>query len=121
MAHDETELGEIPVISWYDLCLYLGGSEDSFTSLLLQLIAKSDPGNRERLRGAYPHEVYAYELWMVSQGLTRHDFDAYLMVMAEVTRRSTSRRIGRGWHLPQWLDTYAQRLSGIYRTAPWRR
>lgn len=47
-----------------DLALALGGSEDSFTGRLLQLIAKADPQNRERLRLGYPRIVRAWELWM---------------------------------------------------------
>lgn len=47
-----------------DLALYLGGSGDSFTGMLLNLAAKTDPGNRARLRAAFPREITAYETWM---------------------------------------------------------
>ena len=46
-----------------DLALFLGGSEDSFTGLLLELIQKADPGNLARLRMAFPREVAAWETW----------------------------------------------------------
>jgi len=46
------------------LALFLGGSTDSFTGLLLVLIAKADPGNRYRLYQAFPREVDAWEAWM---------------------------------------------------------
>ncbi len=35
----------------------------NFTAELLRLIAKADPINRARLRGAFPREVEAYEAW----------------------------------------------------------
>ncbi|HEV2452007.1 MAG TPA: hypothetical protein VGS62_08775 [Streptosporangiaceae bacterium] len=46
-----------------DLALFLGGSGDSFTGLLLTLIAKADPGNKARLRMAFPREVAAFDGW----------------------------------------------------------
>jgi hypothetical protein len=46
-----------------DLAVFLGGSEDSFTGLLLVLIAKADPENRGRLKLAFPRQVTAWELW----------------------------------------------------------
>lgn len=49
-----------------DLALALGGSEDSFTGKLLQLIAKADPSNRDRLRLGFPRVVRAWELWMAT-------------------------------------------------------
>ena len=48
---------------WQELCLFLGGDRTSFTGVLLELIAKADPGNRARLRLAFPWEVAAYEVW----------------------------------------------------------
>jgi hypothetical protein len=53
-----------PIMTTGLLAVFLGGSETSFTGLLLQLIAKADPGNRARLRSAFPREVYAWETWM---------------------------------------------------------
>lgn len=47
-----------------DLAAVLGGSEDSFTGVLLHLIAKADPSNRARLLLAFPRQVRAWELWM---------------------------------------------------------
>lgn len=49
-----------------DLALALGGSEDSFTGKLLQLIAKADPDNRERLRLGFPRIVRGWEIWMAT-------------------------------------------------------
>lgn len=46
------------------LAVYLGGSEDSFTGLLLNLIAKADQCSKSRLRLAFPEVVHAYEVWM---------------------------------------------------------
>lgn len=58
-----------PMSGLGDLALFLGGSEDSFTGKLLQLIVKADPYNRERLRLAFPHVVRTWEVWM---GTTVH-------------------------------------------------
>lgn len=46
------------------LAVFLGGSEDSFTGILLYLTSKADPGNRARLRSAFPRQVRAWETWM---------------------------------------------------------
>jgi hypothetical protein len=48
-----------------DLALFLGGSGDSFTGLLLVLITKAQatPGNYSRLKSAFPREVRAWETW----------------------------------------------------------
>jgi hypothetical protein len=46
-----------------DLALFLGGSEDSFTGLLLVLMQKADPGNLARIRAGFPREVQAWETW----------------------------------------------------------
>ena len=48
-----------------DLALFLGGSEDSFTGLLLVLITKAQatPANYSRLKLAFPREVLAWETW----------------------------------------------------------
>jgi hypothetical protein len=48
-----------------DLARFLGGSEDSFTGLLLVLIAKaqSTPENMGRLELAFPREVTAWKMW----------------------------------------------------------
>ena len=46
-----------------DLAIFLGGSEDSFTGLLIVLMQKADPGNLARLRLAFPREVKAWETW----------------------------------------------------------
>jgi hypothetical protein len=46
-----------------DLAVFLGGSETSFTGLLIVLIQKADPGNLARLRLAFPREVRAWETW----------------------------------------------------------
>lgn len=46
-----------------DLALFLGGSETSFTGLLIVLMQKADPGNLARLRLAFPRECRAWEAW----------------------------------------------------------
>jgi len=46
-----------------DLAVFLGGSEDSFTGLLIVLMQKADHGNLARLRLAFPREVRAWEVW----------------------------------------------------------
>jgi hypothetical protein len=46
-----------------DLALFLGGSPDSFTGVLLNLIVKADPGNRARLADAFPAVVHAWRIW----------------------------------------------------------
>jgi hypothetical protein len=48
-----------------DLALFLGGSESSFTGLLLTLITKAQatPENYSRLKFAFPREVRAWETW----------------------------------------------------------
>jgi hypothetical protein len=48
-----------------DLAVFLGGSEDSFTGLLLVLITKaqSTPANFSRLSLAFPREVSAWMVW----------------------------------------------------------
>jgi len=45
------------------LALFLGGSPDSFTGMLIHLIAKGDPENRAKLRLGFPDQVLAWELW----------------------------------------------------------
>ena len=62
---------ETPVPGWDDrrmygtgdLAVFLGGSESSFTGLLIVLMQKADPGNLARLRLAFPREVLAWEVW----------------------------------------------------------
>jgi hypothetical protein len=48
-----------------DLALFLGGSESSFTGMLLVLIAKAQatPENSSRLELAFPHVVRAWQTW----------------------------------------------------------
>lgn len=53
------------VSSWHELCLFLGGTPDSFTGRLLDLVQKSDPVDRARLRAAYPRHVAAFEAWQL--------------------------------------------------------
>jgi hypothetical protein len=53
------------IFSTGELALFLGGSHDSFTGKLLELIAKAQatPGNYSRLKFAFPREVRAWETW----------------------------------------------------------
>ena len=46
-----------------DLAVFLGGSENSFTGLLLVLLQKADPGNVARIRRGFPEIVRAWETW----------------------------------------------------------
>lgn len=80
------------VDSWPDLCLFLGGSTDSFTGLLLVLIAKADPGNRRKLRGDFPREVAAWEEWQAHAPLSWGELD-----------RLTNARMERPWSDPAHL------------------
>lgn len=52
-----------PIYATGDLAVFLGGSPDSFTGKLLELVAKADPGNRGRLMIAFPREVIAWQTW----------------------------------------------------------
>jgi hypothetical protein len=45
------------------LALFLGGSVDSFTGKLLELMQKADPGNLARLDRAFPREARARDMW----------------------------------------------------------
>jgi hypothetical protein len=45
------------------LALFLGGSLDSFTGRLLELMQKADPGNLARLERAFPREARARAMW----------------------------------------------------------
>jgi len=57
----------------------LGGDVTSFTGLLLELIAKADPGNRARLRAGFPRQVAAWEAWqMADPPLTAGQLDAVI-------------------------------------------
>jgi hypothetical protein len=52
-----------PLFHTADLAQFLGGSEDSFTGLLLVLLQKADPGNVARIRKGFPEIVTAWETW----------------------------------------------------------
>lgn len=56
--------GDLAIAITGQLAVFLGGTEDSFTGLLLVLIAKADPINKARLRSAFPEVVRAYDTWM---------------------------------------------------------
>jgi hypothetical protein len=49
-----------------DVGAAIAGDATNFTTMLLRMIAKSDPVNRERLRLAYPEAVEAWEKWQRS-------------------------------------------------------
>lgn len=72
---DKDLAGDV-VSTWEDLVLFLGGSPDSFTGLLLTLIAKADPGNRARLAEAFPGQVAAWEAWCELAPLTAARLEA---------------------------------------------
>lgn len=62
--------------TWEDLVLFLDGSPTSFTGQLVTLIEKADPGNRARLREAFPRHVAAWEAWREFAPLTRSRLEA---------------------------------------------
>ncbi len=82
------------VSTWEDLVLFLGGSPDSFTGLLLVLIAKADPGNRARLTEAFPRQVAAWEEWCASAPLTRGQLED--LVTGRLDGREPQHRPGQG-------------------------
>ena len=57
--------GDRPIPTTAQLALFLGGSEDSFTGMLLVLIAKAQatPENFSRLELAFPEAVAAWRMW----------------------------------------------------------
>lgn len=84
----------VPVVGrWEDLVLFLGGSPDSFTGKLLELIAKADPGNRERLRAGFPREVAAWEEWQAHAPLPGTELDRLVVA-----------RLMRPWSDPAHLE-----------------
>lgn len=54
-----------PIRTTAELAVFLGGSEDSFTGLLLTLIekARATPVNMMRLEKGFPREVEAWKAW----------------------------------------------------------
>lgn len=69
---------ETVIDTWAMLCIFLGGSTDSFTGMLLHLIAKADPFNLNRLRRAFPEEVRAWQIWMEApKSLAAAEFDEW--------------------------------------------
>ena len=54
---------DVKIASTSELALFLGGSRDSFTGKLLELVAKAQatPENYSRLKFAFPREVRAWE------------------------------------------------------------
>jgi hypothetical protein len=79
--------------NWHGLCLFLDGMPDSFTGLLLSLTEKADPGNREKLRGAFPRQVAAWEEWRAHAPLSWGELD-----------RLTEARVTRMWSDPAHLE-----------------
>jgi hypothetical protein len=100
--------------SWYELCLFLGGSPDSFTGLLLTLIAKADPGNRARRRDAYPRHVAAWETWQRIAPCTWGDLEAAIPEQAtQVTVTFDITDPGARHALLQALDDYQVKETGL--------
>lgn len=77
-----------PAGEWHDLVLFLNGMPDSFTGQLLTLIEKADPGNRARLRDAYPFEVLAWETWRDNSPATWGDLGALIRDREDCGRRT---------------------------------
>lgn len=78
---------------WHGLCRFLDGMPDSFAGLLLSLAEKADPGNREKLRGAFPRHVAAWEEWRARAPLSWGELD-----------RLAEARVARPWSDPAHLE-----------------
>lgn len=65
MTTTDSHWDDRPILSTGQLALFLGGSEDSFTGLLLTLISKAQATaeNRSRLEMAFPYETAAWRMW----------------------------------------------------------
>lgn len=70
------------------LARFLGGDTDSFTHVLLGLIAKSDPNNLNRLASAYPHEVRAFIMWRSMAPIHAHGLIRLLRATEDLGRLS---------------------------------
>jgi hypothetical protein len=76
-----------PVATFHELCLFLGGSPDSFTGGLLTLIGKADPDNLPRLRLGFPAAVAAWQIWRQRAPLTARElYDAVHCVTPDIER-----------------------------------
>ena len=107
-----------PCSTWYELCLFLDGSPSSFTGQLLTLIEKADPGNRHRLREAFPRQVAAWEAWRELAPCTWGELDA--AADARMRERPQARTVtydlsdsARRHALIAALDRYADRQQTI--------
>ena len=62
---ETTDWDDVKIASTGLLAHFLGGSHDSFTGKLLELVAKAQatPANYSRLKFAFPREVRAWETW----------------------------------------------------------
>lgn len=66
-THDTGALAPDDVIGTSGLlALFLGGSPDGFTGLLLTLAAKADRGNLIALRGAFPRQIAVWQIWQAT-------------------------------------------------------
>lgn len=91
MPDSERIFGGMPagqlVRMWGDLCLFLGGSNGSFTGMLLYLTAKADPGNLARLREGFPREVRAWEIWHTTDpAITAEELDKRITEVNKLIR-----------------------------------
>lgn len=59
-----------PIPTTGHLAVFLGGSHDSFTGMLLGLFQKADPGNHRKLADAFPREDEALHAWGTLQDPT---------------------------------------------------
>ena len=78
------------IYSTSELALFLGGSETSFTGMLLVLIQKADSGNKARLRLGFPREVMAYDNWQSMSPAPTFAQLREAMVAAESPRGNTA-------------------------------
>jgi hypothetical protein len=89
-----------------DLAVFLGGSEDSFTGLLMVLIAKADPENRVRLKLAFPRQVAAWELWQACSSVPTFAQMREIMAAADswldrLAKASESARLAKAKDVPR--------------------
>jgi hypothetical protein len=91
-----------------DLAVFLGGSEDSFTGLLIVLMQKADPGNLARLTLAFPREVAAWMVWnAMSPVPTFSELRAALEAHAELYRDEAP----EAWEMANLTAEWASRAG----------
>jgi len=72
---------DLQIAETCDLALFLGGSPDSFTGMLLLLFEKADAGNRAMLASVF---VEPYALWAIWHALDPAPTFAELQVIRDI-------------------------------------